>query len=162
MKILVLSDSHGAGQTLYDIAESESPGQIIFLGDCISDLSLVNRALPSLPIICCRGNNDIFSDAPDEVTAHIGGWAVFATHGHRYGVKTGLSRLKRIIVDRNVDIVLYGHTHVPRLERDGGMIYVNPGSAGFSGDYAVIDTTQNTVTIKNQNGRIKTETDLKK
>ena len=35
------------------------------------------------------------------------------THGDLYGVKSGLGRLVKAADDKDVDIVLFGHTHLP-------------------------------------------------
>ena len=49
------------------------------------------------------------------------------------------------------DIVISGHTHVPRLEEDNGILYVNPGSTTIPKSlskpgYAVMDDTS--ITLK--------------
>jgi len=31
---------------------------------------------------------------------------------------------------KGIDVVISGHSHRPRIARDGGVLYVNPGSAG--------------------------------
>jgi uncharacterized protein len=32
--------------------------------------------------------------------------------------------------DAGIDVVVSGHSHVPKIERIGGILYLNPGSAG--------------------------------
>ena len=68
----------------------------------------------------------------------LGGVRLFLTHGHLFGVKSGMSRLK-LEADRvGADIALFGHTHRPFLEEDGGVWYMNPGAAR-DGHYGVIE-----------------------
>ena len=49
---------------------------------------------------------------------------IFATHGHKYN-------LKSLPPIRSGDILLCGHTHVPKIERAEGITYLNPGSASI-------------------------------
>ena len=57
------------------------------------------------------------------------GHRIFCTHGHLYGVKTaGTALLEKRAAEENCDIVLYGHTHVPRIDYIAGRYYLNPGS----------------------------------
>jgi putative phosphoesterase len=32
--------------------------------------------------------------------------------------------------DRAVDVIVSGHSHIPKIETIGGVLYLNPGSAG--------------------------------
>jgi putative phosphoesterase len=60
------------------------------------------------------------------------------THGHLYGVKTGLDALINAGRLRRADVVLFGHTHRAYREDFGGMLLVNPGSIGMGAKtYAV-------------------------
>jgi len=43
-------------------------------------------------------------------------------------VKSGTELLRKKAKEINADIVLYGHTHVKKLEYDGDTIIMNPGS----------------------------------
>ena len=155
----MFSDSHGARQAIYDVCERERPDQLIFLGDCVSDLELAHRALPSLPIICCKGNNDIFSNAPGEIVITLNGRKTLITHGHRFGVKLGLGRLKEEAKSLGASLVLFGHTHLAKIEKDGGIIYVNPGSIRDRKTYLqlIINHAELIIVLKDADGKIKNE-----
>ena len=56
---------------------------------------------------------------------------MFITHGHSYYVSMGTKELKKEARRRGVDIVMYGHTHVPHLEVDGNLTVLNPGSLSY-------------------------------
>ena len=74
----------------------------------------------------------------ETILTELGGVRLFLTHGHLFGVKSGMSRLK-LEADRvGADIALFGHTHRPFLEEDGGVWYMNPGAAR-DGRYGVIE-----------------------
>ena len=42
-----------------------------------------------------------------------------------------MSHIKRAIEERNLDIVMFGHTHRPFLELDGDAVILNPGSISY-------------------------------
>lgn len=55
----------------------------------------------------------------DEVRVHV-------SHGHELGVPTPAQLLERYAAD----VIVYGHTHRPLVERHGSRLVVNPGAAG--------------------------------
>ena len=65
---------------------------------------------------------------PREVDLQIGPFKVWVTHGHNYYVSMGNEVIKREAAARGADIVIYGHTHKPVVDRKGQVIAVNPGS----------------------------------
>lgn len=77
------------------------------------------------PVTAVRGNND---RAP--WTAHIAEMQCL-----RFGEVTlhVLHDLADLAIDpraAGVDVIVTGHSHRPLIERRGGVLYVNPGSAG--------------------------------
>ena len=50
--------------------------------------------------------------------------SIFATHGHKYN-EGCLPPLKK------GDVLLNGHTHVPKCVKHGGYTYMNPGSVSI-------------------------------
>ena len=55
--------------------------------------------------------------------------AFFLTHGHLFGVKSNLTRLKLEANRVGAQVALFGHTHRAFCEQDGGVWYLNPGAA---------------------------------
>ena len=53
------------------------------------------------------------------------------THGHNYYVSMGSEIIAREARARGFDIVMYGHTHKPVVNRQEGIIAVNPGSLSY-------------------------------
>ena len=130
MRILVFSDTHRRSGGMIRILSGGLPDLVVHLGDLTDDLDDVRAVFPSLRILSVPGNCDF---VPNEVLETvIGGVRFFLCHGHQYGVKSGLGRLKAEAKRRGVRVTLYGHTHAAHLEESDGIVYLNPGTAqGF-------------------------------
>ena len=101
----------------------------------------------SIDFYMVKGNCDFGAQAPETILTELGGVRLFLTHGHLFGVKTGLTRL-RLEADRvGAQIALFGHTHRPLLEEDGGVWYMNSGAAR-DGRYGVIEIKNGTFTCE--------------
>ena len=75
--------------------------------------------------LAVRGNCDFGSDLPltGEFTAQ--GVKIFYTHGHYYGVKSGLYTLACAARERGAQVALYGHTHNALEDYDDGLYPVS-------------------------------------
>jgi putative phosphoesterase len=74
------------------------------------------------PLTAVRGNNDRggWADALRAAeTLRLDGIAIHVIHD-----------LEELALDEGVQVVVSGHSHKPRVEQRGGVLYVNPGSAG--------------------------------
>lgn len=131
MKVLIVSDTHKLHRNLEKIIEQERPFQmLIHLGDVEGAEDYI-EALADCPVHIVRGNNDFFSDLPNEQEFFIEGHHVFMTHGHYYGVSMGEERLKAEARGRGADIVMYGHIHRPMLSQEKDLVTLNPGSVAY-------------------------------
>lgn len=128
MKILVLSDSHGDADSILCAVSKNDPDKLIFLGDGASDLNAAISRRPGLDCFSVSGNCDITRPSPRELLLDIEGFRILATHGDKYHVKNGLLTLNYRANEKDADIVLFGHTHVPYCEDSDGVWYLNPGS----------------------------------
>ena len=66
-------------------------------------------------------------------------WNWAAYHGHGYSVKSSLLPLRRRALELDVQLVLYGHTHLPALSEEEGVLFCNPGSCMGDRLYAEIE-----------------------
>ena len=131
MKILIVSDTHGHEKNLETVIEKTGPVDLfIHLGDIEGHEDYI-EALAGCPVHMVSGNNDFFSTLPREEELQLGRYRVLITHGHYYGVSVGTSRLKEEAASRNIDIVMYGHTHRPEIDREEEVTVVNPGSLSY-------------------------------
>jgi putative phosphoesterase len=132
MKICVFSDSHGYAEHMIEAVRREKPALCFFLGDGESDLVTLRGCCPDLPINSVRGNCDLRSTQPLVLNAVVAGVRIYAVHGHQHEVKydDAVRELCRAALRADADVVLFGHTHRPYLDRHLGMEILNPGSIG--------------------------------
>lgn len=133
MKILVLSDSHNIIYELDKIIESlkNNVKAIIHLGDCSTDISKYPMKYPDIEFYKVNGNCDFNRSAPIEDLITIGEKKFFLTHGHYYNVKYSYDELTQACIEREADICLFGHTHLPTLFVKEDIYFMNPGSISF-------------------------------
>ena len=141
MKILVLSDSHGAVSPMEQAVEQTSPDLILHLGDCWRDGERLHDRFPSIPLEQVPGNCDFRPTEPAERLLELRGKRILLCHGHTYGVKQSLVTAGFAAEEQQLDLFLFGHTHQPFHDRRGKCTFLNPGSIGaFHGaSFAVLD-----------------------
>lgn len=140
-KIYIFSDTHSNISDAVDVLErADRVDAIIHAGDYVNDANNISILFPNIPMYSVRGNGDYFSRGSDNLTITIDGVKIFITHGHRYNVKSefSLRTLKAAGRDAGAKLVVFGHTHSPIVDYDGDMTIVNPGSAGYNHQYAVV------------------------
>lgn len=130
-QVLVVSDSHGNRRALNTIIRDFSKVQYLFhLGDNVRDAAYLSTRMPETCVLSVRGNCDPGSKEPTYEEIVLCGQRIILTHGHTLNVKWGLDRAIQYAEDHDADALLYGHTHVPAVERYGPTWLINPGSAG--------------------------------
>lgn len=125
MRIIIVSDSHGNKDGFEKLMTEEKFDYLFFLGDGLNDLGLYDNLEN---VIVVSGNCDFFSVVPNERIVKIGKYSILATHGNRYGVKSGLSKIKERAEEEKVDFVFFGHTHKTTIEYINNIYYINPGT----------------------------------
>lgn len=130
MKVLIVSDTHRKNENYFKVLKIHNPDMVIHCGDAEGSEYVLSEAA-GCPVQIVLGNNDFFSYLPRELDLKIGPFKVWVTHGHNYYVSMGNEVIKREAVARGVDIVMYGHTHKPVVDRKGKVIAVNPGSLSY-------------------------------
>ena len=63
---------------------------------------------------------------PQQVAIDAGGLSIHVSHGDELGSPTPGKLLSRY----SADVLVFGHTHRPIVERDANRLVVNPGAAG--------------------------------
>jgi uncharacterized protein len=128
MRIGLISDTHGLLRPgVFDALAGVD--RILHAGDVgPPDLLVELEALA--PVTAVWGNTDSF-EIREQTSAvanlDLGGQRIALLHGHQLGSPTPAG-LRSAIPD--ADIIVYGHTHRPLVERTDGVLVVNPGAAG--------------------------------
>lgn len=131
MKILLVSDTHGKTGNFEKVIEKTGKiDALIHCGDVEGSEAYI-EALAGCPVYMVSGNNDFFSDLEREIEVELGGFQIFITHGHYYGVSMDLECLREEGLARHMDIVAFGHTHKPVVKEKGGITLLNPGSLAY-------------------------------
>jgi len=145
MKLMIASDIHGSSdycKLMLEAFEREKADRLLLLGDILYHgprndlpreyapkevLAMLNGMKDK--ILCVRGNCDTevdqmvleFPIMADYAVVMIGKHIIYATHGHNYNERN-LPPLQK------GDILLNGHTHVPKYMAYENYVYMNPGS----------------------------------
>lgn len=128
MKILVISDTHGKTDNVIEILNKvKDIDRIIHLGDYEKDAEYIQYAQEQ-PVDYISGNCDYGTLTPNEKTIILGPFRLFLTHGHLYRVKENYDLIRKIAKEKQSQIVLFGHTHVPYIEVSEQLSIMNPGS----------------------------------
>ena len=131
MRILIISDTHRKDENVEKILKKEGAfDRVIHLGDVEGSQKKLTRMV-KCPMDMGAGNNDMFGDLPKEKELELCGHHILLTHGHYYYVSLDTAMLGSDAGARGFDIVLYGHTHRPKIEERGGVILANPGSVAY-------------------------------
>lgn len=133
MKVLIVSDTHRKDENLQKVIAENGPfDMLIHLGDSEgSEEKITSWAGKDCTLHMVLGNNDFFSNLDRELEVRIGKYRVLLTHGHYYNVSLGVERLEEEARERNVDMVMYGHTHRPFYQVNKGIYILNPGSLSY-------------------------------
>lgn len=121
-RIGIISDTHGL---LRPEAERGLTGvdHIIHAGD-IGRPEIVDALRRIAPVTAIRGNVDSGEwarDYPDTNLVRLAGKSIYVLHD-----------LKTLKAERGagIDVIVSGHSHVPKIDTVGRVLYLNPGSAG--------------------------------
>ena len=119
----VISDTHGLLRP-EAVAALAGCDLIVHAGDVGSPAVLAGLRRVA-PVVAVRGNVDIESwarDLPESEVAQVGDASVYVLHD--------LARLDLDPAAAGFAAIVSGHSHVPAIEEQGGVLYLNPGSAG--------------------------------
>jgi hypothetical protein len=151
MKIGVLSDSHGEAEGIERAAELLNEigvNVLIHLGDDSADAKSLEKY--RIRVIKVPG---VFEPAykdpsvPNRLIEQFTGWKVLITHTsipHPNDLEGDL-KPEELIEKHKVNVVLYGHTHIPQIDIKGRILMLNPGhlkkqdKKGFPPTFGLLD-----------------------
>jgi len=160
MKIMVLSDIHGKAPALeqaLDIYARENFDRLFLLGDILyhgprnplpegyDPPAVAERLNPLKEVILAnRGNCDSEVDQMVLEFPLLADYALFQTEARRFVLTHGHLDPSCLPAAGRGDVLLSGHTHIPVLQEENGIIRFNPGSpalpkGGNPPSYGVIE-----------------------
>ncbi len=133
MKILVFSDAHGQirGMEQAIRTHERDTDAILYLGDGTAAAEALFLQFPHIMHMAVLGNNDFGCAGVWDCVLDLQGMRTLCTHGHKYGIKSGMGRLYQAAVEKEADLVLFGHTHMCADFTMEGIRFFNPGSVGI-------------------------------
>ena len=123
LRIGVISDTHGLLRP-QAVKVLSGVDLIIHAGDIGNPKVLANLERLA-PVYAVRGNTDRSDwahDLPNSRVVEVGGILLYVLHE--------LFCLDLDPAAAGLAAVIFGHTHSPHLQRQNGVLYLNPGSAG--------------------------------
>jgi len=112
--VFVLADTHNRlPETVRNMAKDAD--EVWHLGDVCSETILDELRTIGPRVIVVRGNCDSNSE-----------WPLILDLA-RAGLRFRLQHVAPVHPPDDVDVLLHGHTHVPRNERRGRVLFLNPG-----------------------------------
>jgi uncharacterized protein len=113
--------------TVVELFRRMNVGLVLHAGDA-GQVAVLQSLERVAPVVAVRGNADpldLIETLPDHVWIEAGSRTVLLMHGH-HG-KTAL-KAARAAAGPDVDLIVFGHSHKPLIEREGHTILFNPGS----------------------------------
>jgi putative phosphoesterase len=123
MTLGVISDTHGLLRP-EAVAALRGSGRILHAGD-VGSPEILDALAKIAPVTAIRGNIDTDPwehSLPDTEVIEIGGISIYMLHD--------LGQLDLKPEAAGFRVVVYGHSHRPKMEEKNGVRYFNPGSAG--------------------------------
>jgi putative phosphoesterase len=158
MKVGITSDTHKHLENFSRaVQEMRKLGaeMIIHLGDDYIDCNEIGEA-EIIRVPGVYGDQYQDPDIPNRRIVEIAGWQVLMSHtrdAHPNDLEGDLSP-ESLIQCKQVDVVLYGHTHIPDASMDRGVVFINPGhlkdedKKGSPATYALVEFNEHDVTVK--------------
>jgi len=123
MIVGVISDTHGLLRP-QAVAALKGVDHILHAGD-VGGQDILDALARIAPVTAIRGNVDTepWAEGVAEIeVVELGGILIYMLHD--------LGRLDLKPEAAGMDVVVYGHSHQPKMEEKNGVLYFNPGSAG--------------------------------
>lgn len=156
--ITILSDTHGVIDPA--VRQLANQGDVVLHAGDIMSGSVLEDLNPKLGIvIAVKGNNDFLISwagqdsgrlqiIPDTAVVHCRGGTISMEHGHQIqNIERDHFQLAYKYPDSR--LVIYGHTHCQRIDRDALPWLLNPGAAGMERNKGGASCSQLQITADN-------------
>lgn len=152
-KILICSDTHGNNNSLKEAIAINKPNVVLHAGDFCCNLSVINEMVDYI----VAGNND--TQGEEQLYFSLFGVNIFLTHGDKFisylcKSKENAQRIFDSIINKDLNLIVYGHTHIECVDYIGDVLAINPGSISAPRNrssrksYAIITIKDNKIVEK--------------
>jgi uncharacterized protein len=127
MRIGIISDTHDLLRA--EVFDLFSGVDHILHGGDVGGAGVLVELRSIAPLTAVVGNTDgsVRGELSELARVDLDGIRCLVVHGHQVGSPTP-ERLMALYPD--VDLLVFGHTHKPLIQKVGTVLAVNPGSAG--------------------------------
>ncbi|MDI6811122.1 MAG: YfcE family phosphodiesterase [archaeon] len=160
MRVYAISDVHGELdniKVLIDRLKREKPDYVIYLGDDYKDTDDIEKEgfrLIRIPGVF----EEIYKslEIPNRLLLKIYGLYTLITHteeSHENDLEIDI-KPEELVQNKVINLLLHGHTHIPRIEELNDVIFVNPGhlkkrdKRGYPPTYAVLEFSEEKLMAK--------------
>ena len=122
-RIGIISDTHGLLRP--EVEETLQGCEAILHGGDINKPEILDKLNRIAPTYVVRGNNDKewAKELPETLSVSLCGIGFFMVHNKKYIPKKEADL-------KDIDIIVYGHSHKYEEKQEGGRLLLNPGSCG--------------------------------
>lgn len=127
-KVLVVSDTHTHNDKWIELINKLKPNVILHCGDHCTQEEIMNK----YATYWVAGNNDIYGE--EIKIFNIENVKFILMHGHqasRIDLKKWKLNLIQLAKQNNVNVLVYGHSHIQDIDEIDNIIAINPGSLEY-------------------------------
>jgi uncharacterized protein len=131
--LVIVSDTHGSFRNIKKCIsgfDNLKPEYVVHLGDDYVDADIISQF--GYKVVRVPGLWTDYYQNPsidNKMFWDFEGWRFFLTHSiepHYNDLKGDISS-EKVIKKKQCDVFLFGHTHIPKVVQQDGIVFVNPG-----------------------------------
>ena len=150
MEVAIISDSHYSTdrvRQLFNHLEAKGIRHLIHAGDFIGNgIDGIFRDYPSIKAWVARGNCDSQSDIVEAVNemdhVTVGDIVRFELEGVSFLLAHIPGMAFSALDKAHADVLIHGHTHMPRIEKFNKTMVLNPGSIMDGDGYMILEVPE--------------------
>jgi len=133
MKVGLIGDTHIPNRAkeipefFLEVFKKEKVDLILHLGD-INDPKVLEELDDIAPAKAVKGNTD-YGNLQDHIILDLEGYRILAFHSDNVHPRGDIKQILSIAKEKKANIVIHGHTHLPRFLYKDGVYIISPGSA---------------------------------
>ena len=122
----LISDTHGLLRP--EVFEALDGVELILHAGDVGGHEILTQLSTIAPVRAVYGNCDSPGEPglSEKIGLRLDGLTIHVSHGHELGRPT----VDRLLLRYDADVIVYGHTHRPLIERADDRWVINPGAAG--------------------------------